>query len=245
VDTLFLLTVLLGLSGILGAVLTLGVSIGTTRFINWVLAQYGWSRIDLPTNGPWQLAAGFGIYWLATTFFEYWGHRLMHAQCFWHLHRFHHAATELNVITVFRQHPVEPLVLGFLAIVSPLIFFNVSDQILLVYFIWGSTFDLLAHSQLPWGYGWFGRWIVASPKVHQVHHSIDDEHRDMHFSKCPLWDHVFGTWYKGTKAPVEYGIPDNQYEVRPLRQFVYDAVTFYIAAARGIGGSLAPSSPDR
>jgi sterol desaturase/sphingolipid hydroxylase (fatty acid hydroxylase superfamily) len=242
VDALFLLTVLLGLGGILEIVLTFGVSIGTTRFVNWVLAQYGWSRIDLPSDGLWQLAVGFSIYWLATTFFDYWGHRLMHVRWCWHLHRFHHAATELNVITVFRQHPVEPLVLGFLRIVSPLIFFDVPDQILLIYFVWGTTFDLLAHSQLPWEYGWFGRWIVASPKVHQVHHSIDDEHRDMHFSKCPLWDHMFGTWYKGTKTPVEYGIPDNQYEVRPVRQFAYDALTFYATVVRGLSGGLTPWS---
>jgi sterol desaturase/sphingolipid hydroxylase (fatty acid hydroxylase superfamily) len=242
VDLLFLGAVLLGLVGIVEIVLTLGASIATTRFINWVLAHYGWSRINLPSDGPWQLAAGFSIYWLAVTFFEYWGHRLMHVPWFWPLHRFHHAATELNIITVFRQHPVEPMVLGFLAIVSPLIFFNVPNEILLVYFVWGTTFDLLAHSQLPWGFGWFGRWIVASPRVHQIHHSIDAEHRDMHFSKCPLWDHLFGTWYRGAKAPVEYGIPDNAYEVRPFRQFAYDAMTFYLGAVRGLGERLAASS---
>ena len=242
VDLLFFLSVLLSLGGILGTVLTFGLSIGATGIVNWVLSHYGWTRIALPADGALQLFQGFGIYWLASTFFGYWGHRVMHVPWFWHLHRFHHAATELNVITVFRQHPVEPVVLNFLSIVSPLVFFNVSEQILFIYFFWATTFDLLAHSQIPWGYGWFGRWIVASPRVHQIHHSVEDEHRDMHFSSCPLWDHLFGTWYKGEKVASEYGIPDNQYEVRPFRQFVYDPLAFYGTMGRMLVTHLAPRS---
>jgi sterol desaturase/sphingolipid hydroxylase (fatty acid hydroxylase superfamily) len=241
IDVLSLLSTIFNLSGALALVLTLGLSVGASRLTNWILSQYGWSRIHLPDDGIPQLAIGFGIYWLAMTFFDYWAHRLLHTQWFWYLHRFHHAATELNVLTVTRQHPLELLVLSFVALLSPLVFFDVSDQILLVYFVWGTTFDLFAHSQLPWGYGWFGNWVVASPRVHQVHHSIDDEHRDMHFSKCPLWDHLFATWYKGQKAPEAYGIPDNGYEVHPFRQFVQDALAFYSAVVRGLGESLARS----
>jgi sterol desaturase/sphingolipid hydroxylase (fatty acid hydroxylase superfamily) len=226
------LSALLSLGRILGTVRTFGLSIGTAGIVNWILSQYGWPRIALPADGILQLTAGFSIYYLAMTFFAYWGHRLMHAPWFWHLHRVHHAATELNMITVFRQHPVEPVVLNFLSIVSPAVFFDVPDQVLLIAFFWGTTFDLLAHSQLPWGYGWFGRSVVTSPRVHQIHHSTDDEHRDLHFSNCPLWDHLFGTWYSGAKLPSEYGIPDNQYESRPFRQFIYDPLAFYASVMR-------------
>ena len=239
IDILVFVSTLLSLGGIIAVLLTFGLSVATSRLVNWILSQYGWSRIDLPSDGILQVAAGFSIYWLTITFFEYWGHRLMHTPLLWHLHRFHHAATELNIITGLRQHPLEPVILGFLALVSPLVFFNVSDEILLIYLVWGTTFDLLGHSQLPWGYAWFGRWIVASPCVHQIHHSAADEHRDMHFSKCPLWDHLFGTWYKGANAPSEYGIPDNQYEARPIRQFVFDAAAFYRTALQGLLGWLA------
>src|SRR4029077_11313490 len=145
--------------------------------------------------------------WFAFTFVGYWGHRLTHMPIVWHLHRFHHAATELNILTVFRQHPVEHTVLLLVGLVSPLVFFNVSDEILFIAFLWSTAFDLLAHSQLQWGYGWFGRWIVASPIVHQIHHSIDDEHRDLNFSNAPLWDHMFGTWYQGEKPPSGFGVP--------------------------------------
>jgi sterol desaturase/sphingolipid hydroxylase (fatty acid hydroxylase superfamily) len=234
IDMLVFGVMMMGFSEIVTIILTMGVSVETGRLINWILSQYGWTRIALPSEGVLSVAAGFGIYWLLTTFVGYWGHRLMHTPYLWHLHRFHHAATELNMITMFRQHPVEPVVLNFLSVVSPLLFFKVSDQILFVYLVVGTLVDLLAHSNFPWTYGWIGSWIFLSPRVHQVHHSIEDEHRDLHFSSCPLWDHLFGTWYTGTKVPASYGVPDNQYEHRPLRQFVVDALQFYAAMANSV-----------
>ena len=214
--------------------LTFGASLLASKCIAWVTIQYGWSRIALPATGTWEILISFAIYWLATSFVQYWGHRLVHTPLFWHLHRFHHAATELNVLTTFRQHPLEPVVLGFLSLVSPLIFFNVPQRVLLLYFFIGTISDLLAHSQLSWEYGWIGRWVVQSPRFHQVHHSIEEEHHNSNFSNCPLWDRVFGTWYKGTKAPSQYGIADPAYEQRPLTQFVLDTWIFYANLARAV-----------
>jgi sterol desaturase/sphingolipid hydroxylase (fatty acid hydroxylase superfamily) len=132
---------------------------------------------------------------------------------------------------------LEPVVVKPLTLVSPL-FFNVSERILSLYFLLGTVSDLLAHSQLRWGYGWIGRWLVQSPYVHQVHHSKEEEHPDLHFSICPLWDHLVGTWYKGTKLPTQFGIPDPAHEVRPLTQFVLDAGIFYANLARWLSAPL-------
>jgi len=247
VDNLYFVILLLSLTGSAAIVavsafieiaFTLGISIQISKFITWVSSYYSWSRITLPTDGIIEIAASLAIYWLMTSFVQYWGHRLMHTPMFWHLHRFHHAATELNVVTSFRIHPLEPLVLRPLTLVSPLIFFNIPAHILLLYFFLGTISDLLAHSQLPWGYGWIGRWVIQSPRVHQVHHSIEDEHRDLHFSICPFWDHLFGTWYKGTKQPSKFGIPDPAYEIRPLTQFFLDAWNFYVHVARWVCSPL-------
>jgi len=227
VDSAFFIYMLLKVNKTVEIALTFGFSIIASRLVLWISSYYGWERISLSSDTLAGAAIGLPVYWLVFTFFGYWGHRLMHHPVFWHLHRFHHAPTELNLLTVFRQHPVEPVVTGLFSIVSPMIFFNVSDGILLEAFVLGTAFDLLAHSQLEWGYGWFGRWVVASPAVHQIHHSIDEEHRDLHFSNCPLWDHLFGTWYKGTKTPSAFGIPDRAYENQPLRQLLFDTLIFY------------------
>jgi hypothetical protein len=169
---------------------------------------------------------------------QYWGHRLVHTPLFWHVHRIHHAATELNVLTTFRQHPLEPVVQGFVTLVSALIFLDVPQRVLLIYFFVGTVTDLLAHSQLPWGYGWVGRWLVQSPRFHQLHHSLDQEHQDLHFSSCPLWDHVFGTFCKGTKQTSRYGIADPAYEIRPLTQFALDAWIFYANLVRLVARAI-------
>jgi sterol desaturase/sphingolipid hydroxylase (fatty acid hydroxylase superfamily) len=227
-----------GMTDVVVTIMTFGISVEFGRIVNWVTSQYGWTRITLPTDGLLQIAVGFSIFWLANSFFGYWGHRLMHTRFLWPLHRFHHAATELNFITSLRQHPLEPAVLTFLGLVAPMVFFNVSDQILLLYLVVGTTADLLGHSQLPWTYGWIGSWLIFSPRTHQVHHSAEEEHRDLHFASCPLWDHVFGTWYEGDKLPTMYGVPDNQYEERPLRQFGADALTFYASIGKSIHGGL-------
>ena len=224
--------IMMGLADVLSIILTFGISVESGRVVNWIVSHFGWPRIALPSEGVLSLATGFSIYWLLSTFFGYWGHRLMHTPYLWRLHRFHHAASELNMITMFRQHPVEPVILNLLSVVSPLLFFKVSDRILSIYLLVGTTVDLFAHSNFPWTFGWVGSWVFLSPRVHQIHHSIEAEHRDMHFSSCPFWDHVFGTWYTGTKRPTAYGVPDNQYEERPLRQFAFDALEFYAAIGK-------------
>ena len=227
VDIVFFASLHLQLLAFVEIAFTLGVSLLASQFIAWISSHYGWSRLVLPSDGVFDTGASLAVFWLLTSFVQYWGHRWMHVPMFWRLHRFHHASTELNVISAFRQHPLEPVFLRFLSIVSPLIFFDVSQRILLVYFFVYTITDLLAHSELPWGYGWIGRWIVQSPRVHQVHHSIEDEHQNLNFSFCPLWDHVFGTWYKGSNEPSKFGIADPAYEQRPLRQFALDAWMFY------------------
>jgi sterol desaturase/sphingolipid hydroxylase (fatty acid hydroxylase superfamily) len=237
-DSLYFVIVLLNLTAFIEIAFTLGISIEISEFIAWVSSYYSWSRITLPTHGIIEIAGSFAIYWLMMSFVQYWGHRLMHTPLFWHAHRFHHAATELNAITAFRVNPVETVVLRPLLLVSPLIFFNIPASILLMYFVLGTISDLLAHSQLPWGYGWIGRWLIQSPRVHQVHHSVENEHQDLHFSVCPLWDHLFGTWYKGTRQPSKFGIKDSAYEVRPLTQFVLDVWIFYTNIARWVCSPL-------
>jgi sterol desaturase/sphingolipid hydroxylase (fatty acid hydroxylase superfamily) len=234
VDISYFVLMLLNVTAFFEIAFTLGASVLASKFIAWVSSHYGWSRITLPSDGVFEIAGGLAVYWLMTSFVQYWGHRLMHTPIFWHLHRFHHAATELNTVTAFRIHPLESVVLRPLLLVSPLIFFNIPGPILLVYFFLGTISDLLAHSQLPWTFGAIGRWLIQSPRVHQVHHSIEDEHQNLHFSICPLWDHLFGTWYKGTKLPSKFGIPDPAYEARPLTQFVLDVWIFYVGLARWI-----------
>jgi len=45
------------------------------------------------------------------------------------------------------------------------------------------------------------RWIVVTPQMHQVHHSIEREETDSNFGfNLPWWDRMFGTYRAAPRA---------------------------------------------
>jgi len=231
IDITICLLQLFGLSSILEVAFSLGLTIGASRLANYAYDHLAWARITLPSDGPFQIAFSVLVYWVVQNFVAYWVHRVYHWPIFWNVHRFHHAAPELNFLTMMRFHPAEP-VLKIVFFLSPLLLLKTSDSILLIALIVSHVINFCQHSELEWDWGWIGRWIFGSPYVHQVHHSLDEEHRDTNFCACPLWDHVFGTWYAGDKKPSGYGVtvngaPDLGYDREPVMQFVRDTFAFY------------------
>ena len=226
IDLVYYLLQFTGIVPLLEIALSFGVAICGIRLGNAAAEQLHWARITLPSDGVFGIAFSFLVYWITGGLFGYWIHRMYHQPLFWNVHRFHHAAPELNFLTAHRVHPLESLLRVF-NFLSPLIILNVSESAMLVALFVGNFVNFCQHSELPWSWGWIGRWIFASPLVHQLHHSTDEEHRNSNFSNCPLWDHVFGTWYDGTKKPTEYGVGDPGYDRQPLRQFVHDTLVFY------------------
>ena len=215
-------------------VLTFGLAYVGATLADAISARVGWFRLELPSHGVAEVAAGFALYYIVMSFVDYWQHRLSHWRWFWQLHRFHHAATELNILTGFRNNPADSIVNVLLAL-SPLVLLKVPDSGLFATFILANkVIASLQHSQLTWGFGWFGRWVIASPRMHQIHHSIDEEHRDRNFGICPLWDQLFGTWYDGPNRPTAYGIPDGAHVERPLTQWLIDVWIFYRDVARSL-----------
>jgi sterol desaturase/sphingolipid hydroxylase (fatty acid hydroxylase superfamily) len=227
----------LGLAFFFEIAVTLGVSLGAARLASYVSAELHWARIPLPANNIPEIIFSFFIYYFTDHFVGYWVHRLYHTKLFWHLHRFHHSAPELNFITFYRVHPAETFT-RVLFFISPLTILNAPDKVLLVALVVNIFLNYCQHSQMPKDWGWIGRWIFGSPGFHQLHHSIDAEHRDKNFSSCPLWDRVFGTWHDDRAVPSAYGIstedgPDYGYDLYPIRAFLYDTFAFYRELAIG------------
>jgi len=232
IDIIFQLTQFLGVAFFLEVLFTFGISIGAARFAGVISNQLSWARIPLPADNPFEILFSFLAYFLASHFVGYWVHRLYHTKLFWHLHRFHHSAPELNFLTFYRVHPAETFT-RVLFFVTPMTFMSVPDVVILITLVVDIFINYCEHSELPWTYGWFGRWLFVSPRAHQLHHSIDAEHAHKNFSNCPLWDRVFGTWYVGETMHSAYGIteasgaPDYRYDSQPVRQFMRDTLAFY------------------
>jgi sterol desaturase/sphingolipid hydroxylase (fatty acid hydroxylase superfamily) len=226
VDIVVCLLQFIGVSTLASMAFTFGLSIVGVRLANMASDYLSWARITLPDDGILQITFSFFVYWLVQNLFSYWTHRLYHAPPFWNLHRFHHAATELNFITMWRFHPGEPVLL-VLTFLSPLVIIKASDSILVVAITVSYIVNFCQHSDINWDWGWLGRWIFGSPYVHQLHHSIDAEHQGKNFSACPLWDHVFGTWYAGDKRPSAYGALNHAYDQQPWTELMRDTWRFY------------------
>jgi sterol desaturase/sphingolipid hydroxylase (fatty acid hydroxylase superfamily) len=239
VDIFFHLMQFLGLAFFLEVIFTVGISLGAARLASYVSAELHWARIPLPAGNVPEIIFSFFIYYFTDHFVGYWVHRLYHTKLFWHLHRFHHSAPELNFITFYRVHPAETFT-RVLFFISPLTILNAPDNVLLVALVVNIFLNYCQHSQMPKNWGWIGRWVFGSPGFHQLHHSIDAEHRDKNFCSCPLWDRVFGTWHDDRAVPSAYGIstaegPDLGYDTQPVRQFLLDTLAFY---REGISGTV-------
>ena len=129
IDLVFWVLQTLGLAGIVEIAFTLGVSYGGEHLAQIAQQRNDWFRFSLPADGPADIAFSFVVFWIATGFFGYWVHRLYHGKVFWRVHRFHHAAEELNFITALRLHPVEAVTRVLLPL-SPLTFMHVPDSVL-------------------------------------------------------------------------------------------------------------------
>lgn len=153
------------------------------------------------------------IYILLADFLQFLQHYIHHKVSFvWPFHSYHHSATELNILTGNRGHPVQVEFTNALITVLPLTLAGVPLVSLLAFRLLRNTLAYMHHSHLPWGWGWIGKYLIVSPAFHRIHHSVLPEHYDKNLAVLfPLWDHLFGTYYKGSTPPGEFGIPDSQF----------------------------------
>lgn len=156
------------------------------------------------------------VYILIADLVLYIEHYLHHKwKLLWPFHSYHHSATELNVLTANRGHPIQSEFTNGLISVIPLTIIGVPLVSLLVFRLFRNTLTFMQHSRLPWDWGWIGRYVIVSPAYHRIHHSVLPEHYDKNLAVIlPLWDHLFGTFYSGKVPATETGVHDSEYNTR-------------------------------
>ena len=163
-------------------------------------------------------------FWIfvAGDFFKYWLHFFEHKVPFWwQAHKFHHAATEMNIVTAAREHPVQSA-LDFMAMAIPNALLAGDATQFLALQVLTSIGGGFNHSMLEWRYGWIGRWILISPITHRIHHSPIPEHHDRNFGATfVIWDRLFGTYYGGTALNTTVDVVGNPYNRHPLPYDLY------------------------
>jgi sterol desaturase/sphingolipid hydroxylase (fatty acid hydroxylase superfamily) len=135
-------------------------------------------------------------------------HVLFHAvPALWRLHRMHHADLEIDVTTGARFHPIEILLsMGIkLGVVAAL---GAPTIAVLAFELMLNATSMFNHSnvRMPVWLDHALRWIVVTPDMHRVHHSIVVRETNSNFGfNLPWWDHLFGT-YRGRPAAGHEGM---------------------------------------
>jgi sterol desaturase/sphingolipid hydroxylase (fatty acid hydroxylase superfamily) len=124
-------------------------------------------------------------------------HVLFHAvPALWRLHRMHHADLEFDVTTGARFHPIEILLsMGIkLGVVAAL---GAPAASVLMFEVLLNATSMFNHSniRLSARFDRVLRWLVVTPDMHRVHHSILPRETNSNFGfNLPWWDRLFGTY---------------------------------------------------
>lgn len=124
-------------------------------------------------------------------------HVLFHAvPALWRLHRMHHADLEFDVTTGLRFHPIE-ILLSMLIKFAVVMALGAPAAAVLIFEVLLNATSMFNHSnvRIPLGFDRILRWLVVTPDMHRVHHSILARETNSNFGfSLPWWDRLFGTY---------------------------------------------------
>ncbi len=166
---------------------------GAVGIAFWV-QQQGWGLL---AGVPWP--AGMEIL-LAVVFLDfiiYLQHVMFHAvPTLWRLHMVHHADLDYDLTTGTRFHPIEILVSMGIK-VSAIIVIGAPPAAVLVFEILLNGTAMFNHGNffIPLKIDRLLRWLVVTPDMHRVHHSVFPNETNSNYGfNLPWWDRLMGTY---------------------------------------------------
>ena len=127
----------------------------------------------------------------------YFQHVMFHAvPTLWRLHRVHHADLEFDLTTGTRFHPVEILISTAIKCAAVAASGAPAISVLAFEVLLNATAMFNhANASVPQRIERWLRWLVVTPDMHRVHHSIRYDESSSNFSfNLPWWDRLFGTY---------------------------------------------------
>ncbi len=161
---------------------------------------HGWGLFSRYTLPSWAVIVG-GV--ILLDFIIYLQHVMFHAvPALWRLHRMHHADLDIDVTTGARFHPVE-IVLSMLIKFAAIAALGVSPAAVVLFEVLLNATSMFNHAnaRIPLAVEPVLRWLVVTPDMHRVHHSIERDETDSNFGfNLSLWDRLFGTYRAQPRA---------------------------------------------
>ena len=156
--------------------------------------QHGWGLMNY-----YQLAPAYAVL-LSIVLLDmiiYLQHVMVHAvPALWRLHRVHHADPDYDVTTGLRFHPLE-ILLSMLIKFAAIVALGAPVVAVIIFEIILNAAAMFNHGnvRLPAALDRYLRWIIVTPDMHRVHHSVEDDEANSNFGfNLPWWDRLFGTY---------------------------------------------------
>jgi sterol desaturase/sphingolipid hydroxylase (fatty acid hydroxylase superfamily) len=114
----------------------------------------------------------------------------------WKIHMVHHADPDYDVTTAVRFHPVEAL-LSMVLKMAGVAIIGASPTSVLAFEVILNGMAMFNHAnvRMPAFVDRILRWMVVTPDMHRIHHSIFPRENNRNFGfNLPWWDYMFGTY---------------------------------------------------
>lgn len=161
---------------------------------------HGWGFLDILAAPAWLTFVASLIFLDLTIYLQ---HVLFHAvPVLWRIHRMHHSDLEFDVTTGVRFHPLEILLsMAFkLCVVAAV---GTPPVAALIFEVVLNATSLFNHGNvvLSKPLDRLLRWVVVTPEMHRVHHSVVASETNSNFGfNLPWWDRLFGTYQAQPRA---------------------------------------------
>lgn len=159
-----------------------------------IVAQNGWGVLNLLGWPNW--LAGIAAV-VVLDFILYLQHRLFHVVPFlWRFHMIHHADLDVDVTTGARFHPGEIVVSTIIKMAAVALIGAPPDAVLVFEVLLNAT-SMFNHGnvRMPRGLDRVLRWVVVTPDMHRLHHSVSPEETNSNLGfNFPWWDRLLGTY---------------------------------------------------
>ena len=130
-------------------------------------------------------------------------HVLVHAvPVLWRLHRVHHADLDYDLTTGARFHPLEILLSMLIKFAAVLVIGPpVAATVIFELVLNASSMFNHGNVRLPAALDRWLRWVLVTPDMHRVHHSVEDDETNSNFGfNLSLWDRLLGTYRDQPRA---------------------------------------------
>jgi sterol desaturase/sphingolipid hydroxylase (fatty acid hydroxylase superfamily) len=174
-----IIRVLFAAGAVGAAILAAEQSVGVLNHLSWPI----WLEVVLAI--------------VALDFALYLQHVMFHAvPMFWRFHMMHHADLDCDVTTGVRFHPVE-VVLSMLIKLAAIMLLGPSPTAVLSFEVLLNATSMFNHSnvRIPGAVDRVLRWLMVTPDMHRIHHSVDRQETNRNFGfNLPWWDRLLGTY---------------------------------------------------